>query len=216
VTVKTQKLVILGDSAFAQVAFEYFTVDTPFEVVAFSVERAFRKQEEMFGVPVVDFEDLHVRFAPAEHFFYAALVYTQGNALRARLFKEAMERGYRPASYVSPKAFVWRNVRLGEHVFVFENNVVQPFAEIGDDVVLWSGNHVGHHSKIGAHSFLSSHVVVSGFVNVGRSAFLGVNSTIANNVSIGDNCTIAAGALVLGDVPDGTTVVGSWRGKRPG
>ncbi len=207
------RLVIIGDSAFAQIAFEYFSVDTQYEVVGFAVERAYRHRSELFGIPVVDFEDLQSLYPPAEHAFYAALTYTDGNRLRARLYHTAKELGYRPASYISPRAFVWRNVSLGEHVFIFENNVVQPFASIGDDVVLWSGNHIGHHSRIEDDTFVSSHVVISGFVNVGRSAFLGVNSSIANNVEVGDDCILGAGAIVVSDVPSATRVVGLWHEK---
>jgi sugar O-acyltransferase (sialic acid O-acetyltransferase NeuD family) len=213
---KSRKLVLIGDSAFAEVAYEYFTHDSEYEVVAFAVEREHRRREELFGLPVVPFEELPARFAPAEHEFYAALVYTQGNALRARLYQTAKEMGYRPASYVSPRAFVWRNVILGEHCFVFENNVLQPFVKIGSNVVLWSGNHIGHHSSIGDHCFVSSHVVVSGFVHIGPSCFLGVNATFANNLTVGGRCVIGAGALVLGDVEEGQTVVGIHRRRREG
>jgi sugar O-acyltransferase (sialic acid O-acetyltransferase NeuD family) len=211
---KTSKLFIIGDGAFAEVAFEYFTVDTEHEVVAFAVERTYLKRSELFGVPVVAFEDVPSLFAPRDHAFYAALVYTEGNRLRSRLYRAAKQMGYRAASYISPRAFIWRNAVLGEHVFVFENNVIQPFAAVGNNVVLWSGNHVGHHSSIGDDSFVSSHVVMSGHARIGTSAFLGVNATISTQVTIGNDCTIGAGALVLGDVPDGTTVVGSWRGRR--
>jgi sugar O-acyltransferase (sialic acid O-acetyltransferase NeuD family) len=209
-----RKLIVVGDSAFAQVAFEYFSVDTNYRVVAFAVEREFLSRRELFGVPVVAFEDLSETFPPEEHSFYAAIVYREGNRLRTRLYGAARELGYAPASFVSPRAFVWRNAQIGEHCFVFEGNVVQPFTRIGPNVVLWSGNHVGHHSSIGANTFVSSHAVISGYVTVGESVFLGVNATIANNVTIGDGATIGAGALVLGDVPAGTTVVGPWRGKR--
>jgi sugar O-acyltransferase (sialic acid O-acetyltransferase NeuD family) len=214
--VKTKKLVLVGDSAFAEVAYEYFTHDSEYDVVAFSVERQYLRREQLFGIPVVPFEDLPERFSPAEHEFYAALVYSQGNALRRRLYEAAKGMGYKPASYVSGHAFLWRNVTLGEHCFIFENNVIQPFARIGCNVVLWSGNHIGHHSAIGDHCFVSSHVVVSGFVEVGHSCFLGVNTTVANNTKIGDRCTIGAGALVLGDVGDGETAVGIWKKRRPG
>src|SRR5689334_6065943 len=175
---KTKKLVLLGDSAFAEVAFEYFTHDSEYEVVAFAVEREYLRRDELFGLPVVAFEDLPERFDPGAHDFYAALVYTQGNALRRRLYETAKEKGYRPASYVSSRAFVWSNAKLGEHCFIFENNVVQPFVTLGNNVVLWSGNHIGHHSTIGDHCFFSSHVVISGFCNVGPSCFFGVNSTV--------------------------------------
>src|SRR5437667_12203173 len=124
------------------------------------------------GLPVEPFEELERQYAPAEHSFYAALVYTQLNRLRARLYRAAKAKGYAPASYISPRAFVWRNVLLGEHCFIFEDNVIQPFVTVGNDVVLWSGNHVGHHSAIGDHCFLSSHVVVSGCCAIGPSCFL--------------------------------------------
>jgi sugar O-acyltransferase (sialic acid O-acetyltransferase NeuD family) len=209
-----RKLVLVGDSAFAEIAYEYFTHDSDFDVVAFAVEREYQRRKELFGLPVVAFEEVETRYPPADHWFYAALVYTQGNALRARLYAAAKAKGYRPASYVSSRAFVWRNVVMGEHCFVFENNVVQPFVELGDDVVLWSGNHIDHHSRIGDHCFVSSQVVVSGFVEIGRSCFLGVNSTFANNLRVGSGCVVGAGALVLGDVGDDETVVGVRKRSR--
>src|SRR5262245_27538543 len=213
---KDRKLILLGDSAFAEVAFEYFTHDSPYEVVAFAVEREYLKRSELFGRPVVAIEDLPSLYSPADHSFYAALVYTQLNRLRERLYHKAKDLGYKPASYISRRAFVWRNVKLGEHCFIFENNVIQPFVSIGDNVVLWSGNHIGHHSTIGDHCFVSSHVVISGFVEVGHSCFLGVNSAVANNTRIGNRCTVGAGALILGEVGDDETVVGVWKKRRAG
>lgn len=211
-----QRLVLIGDSAFAEIAYEYFTHESDHEVVAFAAEREYLRRAELFGLPVIPFEELEERYSPAEHSFFAAVTYAQGNALRARLYQEAKAKGFTPASFISPHAFVWRNCKIGEHCFVFENNVIQPFAEIGDNVVLWSGNHIGHHSRTGDHCFISSHVVISGFVEVGASCFLGVNSTVANNVTIGDRCLLGAGALVLGDVDDDHKVVGIWKARKGG
>src|SRR5437764_9876399 len=98
---KDRKLILIGDSAFAEVAYEYFTHDSPYEVVAFSVEKAYLKRDRLFGLPVVPFEELGRHFEPATHSFYAALVYTNLNRLRARLYREAKAIGYTPASYIS-------------------------------------------------------------------------------------------------------------------
>ena len=180
-------LFIIGDSAFAEVAYESFTHDSEYGVAGFAVERAFMKRSELFGLPVVAFEDAEEHFPVAETSFFAALVYTQLNRVRTRLYQAAKNKGYRPASYISSRAFVWRNVALGEHVFIFEDNTIQPFVRIGNNVVLWSGNHIGHHSRIDDNCFISSHVVVSGFCEIGRNSFLGVNATIANNIAIAED-----------------------------
>jgi sugar O-acyltransferase (sialic acid O-acetyltransferase NeuD family) len=211
---KKHRLVLIGDSLFAEIAFEYFTHDSEYEVVAFSVEKEFIKRDSLFGLPVIPFEILEERYSPAQHNFYAANVYTQGNLLRARLYREAKAKGFAPASYISSRAFVWRNCQIGEHVFIFEDNTVQPFTRIGNNVVLWSGNHIGHHSVIKDHCFISSHVVISGVCQVGEYCFMGVNSTVANNITVGNHCLVGAGALIIGDVEDNQKVVGIWKKKQ--
>jgi sugar O-acyltransferase (sialic acid O-acetyltransferase NeuD family) len=196
---ESKKLILVGDSAFAEIAYEYYTHDSDYEVVAFAVEVAFRKRDELFGLPVIDVEEMETEFAPCQHSVYVATVYTQLNRLRARLMGEAKAKGYALASYISSHAFIWPNVSIGEHCFIFENNTVQPFVRLEDNVVLWSGNHIGHHSTVKSHCFISSHVVLSGFCVVGESCFLGVNSTVANNITIGPDCWVGPGALIVKD-----------------
>jgi sugar O-acyltransferase (sialic acid O-acetyltransferase NeuD family) len=200
---KDRKLVIVGDSAFAEIACEYFTHDSPYEVVAFAVERAFLKRDTLMGRPVIAFEEMTTRCPPESHEVYVAIVYTGLNRLRARLLAAAKAAGYGPASYVSPHAFVWRNAKIGEHCFIFENNVVQPFAALGDNVVLWSGNHIGHHSRVGDNVFVASHVVVSGFCDIGANCFLGVNASVANNVAVARDCWIGPGVAITRNTAQG-------------
>jgi sugar O-acyltransferase (sialic acid O-acetyltransferase NeuD family) len=200
---KDHKLIIIGDSAFAEIAYEYFTHDSNYEVVAFSVEREYLKRETLFGLPIVPFETIEETYTPSEHSVYAALVYTQMNRLRTRMSLAAKAKGYSLASYVSSRAFLWRNVEVGEHCFIFEDNTVQPFVKLDNNVVLWSGNHIGHHSTIKDNCFISSQVVISGFVEVGENCFLGVNSTIVNNVKIGRDCWLGPNVTIVKDTPEG-------------
>lgn len=204
-----EKLIIVGDSAFAEIAYEYFTHDSPYSVVAFSVEKDFIKKEKLFELPVVPFEELQKKYPPQEYKIFVAIAYSQFNRIRERLYKEAKNKGYKIVSYVSSKAFVWKNVKIGENCFVFEDNTVQPFVKIGNNVVLWSGNHIGHHSIIKDNCFISSHVVVSGLCEVGKYSFLGVNATIIDNIKIADNCFIGAGATILKDTEEGKVYVGN-------
>lgn len=207
---KSEPLLLIGDSSFAEIAFEYFTKDSPYEVVAFSVEKNYLRRSELFGRPVVPFEELPERYPAQTHAAHVAIPYTQLNRLRLRLGGELRRWGYRLASYVSSRVFVWDNVKLGEHCFIFEDNTVQPFVTLEDFVILWSGNHIGHHSCVREGCFVSSHVVVSGHCEIGRRCFLGVNATIGNNVKIGDDCWLGPGTTVVRDVAPGTL----FKGKR--
>src|SRR3954447_23351051 len=87
------RLVIVGDGLFAEIAHEYFTHDSDYDVVAFSVEDAYRHSDTFRGLPLVAFEGLEDHFDPAHHSVYAALTYTQVNRLRTRLAGEAKVKG---------------------------------------------------------------------------------------------------------------------------
>jgi len=197
---KDKSLIIVGDRQIAHVAFEYFTQDSAYEVAAFAVERAFLARDELFGRPVLALETLEATHPPTRHEAFVAVGFARLNRIRARLYAATKAKGYTMASYVSSRAFVWPNVPVGDNCFILEGNVIQPFARIGNDVTLWSGNHIGHHATIADHVFLASHVVLSGSVEVGRSCFVGVNATVAHGVKIGDDALIGAGTTILRDV----------------
>ena len=198
-----EKLIIIGDTAFAEIAYEYFTHDSNYEVVAFSVNREYLRKTTLFDIPIIPFEDIENLYDPKTHKVFVATTYTQLNRLRAKFCKSIKEKGYQLATYISSKAFIWHNVQVGENCFIFENNVIQPFVKLGDNVILWSGNHIGHHSVIKAHCFISSHVVISGFCEIGEYCFIGVNATLANNLKIAKDCLIGAGAIILKDTEEG-------------
>jgi sugar O-acyltransferase (sialic acid O-acetyltransferase NeuD family) len=204
-----EKLVIVGAGETAEIAYEYFTYDSPFEVVAFSVERNFLKEKDLFGLPVVPFEEVEQLYSPKRYKIFVAISYTQLNRIRTRLYNEVKRKGFIAASYISTKAFVWRNVEIGENCFIFENNVLQHRVKVGNNVILWSGNHIGHQSTIGDNCYISSHVVISGFCDIGENCFFGVNSCVGDNLRIAEDCLIGAGAVVTKNAKAGKVYIGN-------
>ncbi len=201
-----QKIVIFGTGEIAELADFYFTNDSQYQVVGFTVDTGFLKQTEFRGRPAVAFEEVMEKFAPEDHAMFVAVSYARINALRAEKVAAAREKGYRLATYLSSRATVFPGFEPRENCFILEDNTIQPFARIGSNVTLWSGNHIGHHSVIEDDVFLASHVVVSGGVHVGQGSFAGVNVTIRDHVKIGRQCVLGAGALVLEDQPDFSVV----------
>jgi len=209
-TVAPQDLVIVGDSLFAEIAFEYFGHDSPYDVVAFCVESRFRMRDRLLGLPVLPFERIECELDASRHSVFVAITYGQLNRVRTRLLDAAIAKGFRPATYVSSRAFVWPNVRIGEHCFIFEDNTLQPFVTIGRNCVFWSGNHLGHHSSVGDNVFIASHAVISGSVSIGDNCFVGVNATLVNDIKIGTDTWIGPGVAVTRDVEANTV----WRPPR--
>lgn len=194
-----KKLIIFGTGDIAQLAHYYFSQDINYEIVAFTVDREYISDNSFCNLPVVPFDEIEKQFSPGEHDMFVALSYSKLNRIRAEKFNAAKSKGYKLVSYVSPKATLYDNVRIGDNCFIFEDNTIQPFVSIADNVTLWSGNHIGHHSTIGKHCFIASHVVVSGGVKIDPYCFIGVNATIRDHVHIAQDCIIGAGALITQD-----------------
>lgn len=192
-------IVIFGAGNIAELAHYYFTKDSSHTVVAFTVDKEFIKEENFCGLPVIAFQDVEKEYPPKDYSMFIAVSYAKVNKVRAQKYLEAKEKGYSLVSYISSKTTIFDNVETGENCFILEDNTLQPFVKIGNNVTLWSGNHIGHHSQIGDHCFISSHVVVSGGVKIEPNCFLGVNATLRDHIVIARECVISAGALILKD-----------------
>lgn len=202
------KIVVFGAGDIAQLASFYLARDSPYRVAAFTVDAAYVKEPTFEGAPVVAFEEVTREFPPDSHRMFVAISYSQVNQVRAAKFAEAKAKGYQLISYVSSKA-TYYGTEIGENCFIFEDNTIQPFTRIGNNVTLWSGNHIGHHSTIGDHCFVSSHVVISGGVVLEPYCFLGVNATIRDHVTIGERTVIGMGAMVTKNCEANSVYVGA-------
>lgn len=203
------ELVLIGAGETAELAHDYFSKDSSYKIVAFSVEQSYIKESNFLGKPVLALEDIEKAFPPNRYAAFVAISYGNLNRDRMRLFQLVSRKGYELASYISPQAYITSKVIIGKNTMIMENNVLQYGVTIGDNVILWSGNHIGHRSVIKNHTFISSHIVVSGFCEIGERCFIGVNATIGDNVKIADDCLVGAGSLILTDTKKGEI----YRGK---
>jgi sugar O-acyltransferase (sialic acid O-acetyltransferase NeuD family) len=202
-----KRAIVFGTGDFARVASFYLEHDSPYRVAAFVVDSAYRTTNELLGRPVVSWERVVETHPPSDFALFPAIGYSGVNRHRATVFARAKAAGYELPGYVSSKASCLGAV--GEGSFVFEGCVIQPFASVGANVVLWSGAQVAHDSVVGDHVFMAPHAVLSGNCRVGDRTFIGANATVRDRVTIGADCVIGAGALVLHDVPDGAVVKGA-------
>ena len=196
---KMKKVVVFGTRDFAQLALYYLKSDSPYEVAAFSVDRAFMGGKTSFeGLPLVPFEEVETLYSPDEYAFFVPMAPTRMNRNREKVYLAAKAKGYEFISYVHSRSIVYENTPIGENCFILENNVVQPYASIGNNVTLWCGNIIGHHAQISDHVFFT-YAVVTGHVKVNSYCFLGVNSSVRECVTLAEGTYVAMNSAIYSD-----------------
>ena len=210
------KVVIFGLLDTAELAHYYLVNDSEHEVVAFTVSKTYLDRDEFKGLPVVPFEDVTEHFPPDSYKLFAPMTAKNMNKLREKIYLEGKQKGYDYITYISSKATVCDN-EIGENCFILEDNTIQPFTKIGNNVVLWSGNHIGHHGEINDHVFFTSHVVMSGHCIIESHCFFGVNATIRDYSHIKQGTLLAMGAsLTKSETEEWSVYIGSPAKKLEG
>ena len=205
---KTKKAILFGTSGQAEVMDYLLTIDSEYEIVAFTSTSDYIDQKEIYGKPLVAFEDIEKIYPPNQFDMHIAIGYNERNKTRTKFYNQAKAKGYNLLTYISSKCTNYSK-SIGDNCFIFEDNTIQPFVEIGNNCILWSGNHIGHHSIVEDNVFISSHVVISGHCKIGENSFLGVNSTIRDNIIISKNNLIGAGCLILKNTIENKTYIGT-------
>lgn len=113
--------------------------------------------------------------------------------------------------YVSPKARIGRNVRIGDNAVIYDN------VEIGDDSVVCNDCVIGEPlnayyrdaryenppTRIGTNAVIRSHAIIYANCKIGNDFNAGHRVTIRENTNIGDGCSIGTLSDLEGDVTIG-------------
>jgi len=201
------EIIIFGSAEIAEIAKFYFHHDSPFKVVAFTVDDEFVREESLQGVPIIAFSEISRNFPSDKYRAHVALSYKNLNKLREEKYFQMKKKGYELISYISSSNKIWNKDKIGDNCLILENQTIQPSVTIGNNVMIWSGNHIGHGTNIGDHNYISSHVVFSGNCNIGKRNFFGVNSTIKDFCLIEDDCFVTMGSLISKDMKSGSVSI---------
>lgn len=191
-----KKIVIFGINDTAELADFYIENDTESEVIAFTVDKEYINDKTTFrGRPLIPFEEIENHYLPSDIMMFAPMTGSNMNKDRERVYNKIKDKGYAMYTYVSSKATVCNN-EIGDNCFILEDNTLQPFTKIGNNVVMWSGNHIGHHGEIKDHVFFTSHVVLSGHCLVESYSWFGVNATVRDYSHIAEGTLVAMSACI--------------------
>ncbi len=200
-------VVVFGTGEIAELAHYYITHDSDLTIVAFTADKHFISSNSFLGKPLVAFEEVDTKYPPSQFDMHVAISYSKLNLVREQKYHEAKAKGYRLVNYICSKSVYWNDLSIGDNCFILENQTIQPTVKIGNNVMIWSGNHLGHGCEIKDHTYLSSHICISGHTVIGERCFIGVNATFKDFITIGNRVFIAMGALVTRDVADDAVIL---------
>lgn len=113
------------------------------------------------------------------------------------------------ATVIDPSVIISDKVQIGEGTIVCAGTIITVDVSIGSHVIINLDCTLGHDAII--HDFVTIYpsVNVSGNAKVGECSELGTGMQIIQGKNIGTGSIVGAGAVVVKDIPDYCTAVGS-------
>jgi sugar O-acyltransferase (sialic acid O-acetyltransferase NeuD family) len=141
---------------------------------------------------------------------YDCFVAAFGNAeLRLSTLSTAAKFGYELTTVVHPSAVVSQFTDIGPGTVVIGGAVINVGCKLDRGCIVNTGATVDHDCMLGEGVHICPGAHLAGNVKVGSRSWFGIGAVAKQGVSIGVGVTVGAGAVVIKDVPDGTTVVGN-------
>lgn len=203
-----EKIIIYGIGDFARLMHHYFTTESDFEVSAFCVDQKYKKDNMLYGLPIISYEEIEKLYSSKKYSMFVAVGYSNMRA-RKSLFDKAKSKGYKLVNFISRSSSLNSNIIFGENNVFFQNVCVEPFVVIGDNNIFWSSAVICHDAIVGSHNFIAAGAIIGGFSKIEDLCFLGFRSTVIQNLTLSNETLLGANSLLLDD----TSLSSLWLGS---
>jgi sugar O-acyltransferase (sialic acid O-acetyltransferase NeuD family) len=130
------------------------------------------------------------------------------NRDRARVYRACLEIGWRATTLVHPTTILLGGARLAPGSQVCAGAIIGVAASLGEDVIVNTAASIDHDCRIGDHAFIGPGARLAGRVTVEAGAHVGLGAVVREGCTIGAWSYVAAGAVVVQDVPRDVRVAG--------
>ncbi len=120
-------------------------------------------------------------------------------------------------SRIEPGAFIRENVEIGSNCIIMMGAVINIGSVIGDGTMIDMGVIMGGRATVGKNCHIGAGSVLAGVIEpasatpviVEDDVMIGANAVVLEGVRIGKGSVVAAGAVVIEDVPENAVVGGT-------
>ena len=117
---------------------------------------------------------------------------------------------------IEPGALIRENVTLGKNAVIMMGAIINIGAVVGDGTMIDMGAVLGGRAIVGDHCHVGAGAVLAGVIEpasatpvvIEDNVLIGANAVVIEGVRVGKGAVVAAGAVVIEDVPAGAVVAG--------
>ncbi len=128
--------------------------------------------------------------------------------VREKLYSAIQKLNLEIPKLIHSKAYISKFANVGKGVVINPGVVVNAFAKIGNNCVVYSNSTIEHETILKDNVYIGPGVNFSSNARVGKNTFVGAGAKIVPDIKIGSNVLIGAGSVVVRNVPAGITVAG--------
>ena len=117
---------------------------------------------------------------------------------------------------IEPGAVIRDQVTIGDGAVVMMGAIINIGAVIGEGSMIDMGVVMGGRATVGKHCHIGAGAVLAGVVEpasatpvvIEDNVFVGANAVVIEGIRVGEGAVVAAGSVVISDVPAGAVVAG--------
>ncbi len=211
---KTKKLIIFGNTSYSEMVCDYFTEYSEYEVVCFTVHQNYIQDNIFYNKKLINFEYIQNEYPASEYEMFIAVGSSNLNKIRENIFNQAIEKGYKLATFIHPDAYIAPKVSIGKNCIIMECARILTRSIIGDNTIVWPSAFISHDNIIKNNCYIVG--ATNGFCEIGENCFLGAGAIIADKIKIAPYNFITMSAVIRKNTEEDSIYEGIPAKKRQG
>lgn len=163
------------------------------------IDSNFPKGQLVLGYPALGSDDDLEQYV--EQIPYALVTVGQINSaeIRIKLYTLLKRLGFKLPTIVSPRAYIAKNVEVGEGSIVMHDALLNANSKVGANCIINTKALLEHDVIVEDNCHISTSAVVNGHSVIKKEGFIGSNATIVQALSVPENSFIKACQLYKGE-----------------